>query len=117
MLRVAGCFAVLHFALESVSAQNCYYPNGDVSRTDASCSDDGGACCPLDWICLSNGLCWLDDSNDYYGRYTCTDRSCKSCIARTCIEAVLDRKRDHGLIVARGRRLSAILYLEQHGCR
>ncbi|KAM3420293.1 hypothetical protein BST61_g3578 [Cercospora zeina] len=73
-LHVAGTLVLLHFLPPAVSAQNCYYPNGDVARTDASCSSDAGACCPLGWECLSNGLCYLEDE-DYYGRYTCTDRS------------------------------------------
>ncbi|KAF2217555.1 hypothetical protein CERZMDRAFT_80282 [Cercospora zeae-maydis SCOH1-5] len=73
-LDVAGTLVLLHFLLPLVSAQNCYYPNGDVARTDASCFSDGGACCPLGWECLSNGLCYLENE-DYYGRYTCTDRS------------------------------------------
>ncbi|CAO1606459.1 hypothetical protein XANCAGTX0491_009957 [Xanthoria calcicola] len=61
-----------------VSAQQCYYPNGDVSKTDAPCSSaEGAACCPLNWQCLDNGLCYLD-SEKYFGRYTCTDKSWKS---------------------------------------
>ncbi|CAK1363249.1 unnamed protein product [Cercospora beticola] len=74
LLDVAGTLVLLHSFVPLVSGQNCYYPNGDVARTDASCSSDGGACCPLNWECLSNGLCYLENA-DYYGRYTCTDRS------------------------------------------
>ncbi|KAI4090934.1 MAG: hypothetical protein LQ344_004462 [Seirophora lacunosa] len=61
-----------------VAAQNCYYPNGDLSTTDAPCSSaEGAACCPLDWQCLDNGLCYLDNQK-YFGRYTCTDKSWQS---------------------------------------
>ncbi|KAL8783193.1 MAG: hypothetical protein Q9213_004822 [Squamulea squamosa] len=61
-----------------VSAQNCYYPNGDLSKDDAPCSSaDGAACCPKDWQCLDNGLCYLDNQK-YFGRYTCTDKSWQS---------------------------------------
>ncbi|KAI5365956.1 hypothetical protein Slin14017_G035960 [Septoria linicola] len=74
LLRAAGTLVVLHSSIKTVSAQNCYYPNGDVARTDASCSSDGGACCPLGWDCLSNGLCFLGGNEQYFGRYTCTDR-------------------------------------------
>ncbi|TKA31432.1 hypothetical protein B0A50_02279 [Salinomyces thailandicus] len=55
------------------AAQNCYYPNGDLADGMAACSSDGGACCPYQWACLSNGLCYLENA-DYYGRYTCTDQ-------------------------------------------
>ncbi|KAL9021889.1 MAG: hypothetical protein Q9185_000903 [Variospora sp. 1 TL-2023] len=61
-----------------VAAQNCYYPNGDLSTTDAPCSSaKGAACCPLNWQCLDNGLCYLDNQK-YFGRYTCTDKSWQS---------------------------------------
>ncbi|KAI7533669.1 hypothetical protein KC331_g12945 [Hortaea werneckii] len=56
------------------AAQSCYYPNGDLAEGMAACSGDGGACCPYQWECLSNGLCYLENA-DYYGRYTCTDQS------------------------------------------
>ena len=66
------------FSSVVISAQQCYYPNGDVSKTDAPCSSaEGAACCPLNWQCLDNGLCYLD-SEKYFGRYTCTDKSWKS---------------------------------------
>nr|OQO28060.1 hypothetical protein B0A51_08219 [Rachicladosporium sp. CCFEE 5018] len=54
-------------------AQNCYYPNGDLSTIDYPCSSEGGACCPLNWQCLSNGLCYLENEN-YFERHTCTDQ-------------------------------------------
>ena len=53
----------------------CFYPNGNPSlEDDIPCgSGDAVACCPLNWICQSNGLCYLENE-DYYGRYTCTDK-------------------------------------------
>lgn len=60
-------------------AQNCYYPDGSVAAGMASCSTAGGACCPYQWDCLSNGLCYLE-SADYLGRYTCTDRTWASSL-------------------------------------
>lgn len=58
---------------------SCYYPNGDLSKeNDIPCSSaPGSACCPMNWQCLDNGLCYLDNAQ-YYGRYTCTDKSWKS---------------------------------------
>lgn len=59
---------------ETQAQQSCYYPNGDLSKDDSPCSSDGGTCCPLNWECLSNGLCYLE-SEDYFERHTCTDQS------------------------------------------
>ncbi|MCJ1394996.1 hypothetical protein MMC18_007877 [Xylographa bjoerkii] len=64
-----------------VHAQDCFYPNGDLSTEgDGPCSSEpGSACCPLNWECLSNGLCYNPDpSLQWYGRYTCTDRTWQS---------------------------------------
>jgi len=57
-----------------VQGQTCYYPNGDTSPNDSPCSTEGGACCPLNWECLSNGLCYLEQE-DYYERHSCTDKN------------------------------------------
>jgi len=59
------------------AAQNCYYPNGDLAQGDGACSSNGGACCPYQWECLSNGLCYLENAG-FYGRYTCTDQTWQS---------------------------------------
>ncbi|KAF2673329.1 hypothetical protein BT63DRAFT_410348 [Microthyrium microscopicum] len=64
-----------------VVAQSCYYPNGDevVAEAVGPCGDSlsgGTQCCPLNWVCLNNGLCF-DPVNDYFGRYSCTDQSWK----------------------------------------
>lgn len=70
--------ALLSSTQPLVAAQDCYYPNGDLSTTDAPCSSaEGAACCPLNWQCLDNGLCYLDNQK-YFGRYTCTDKSWQS---------------------------------------
>jgi hypothetical protein len=48
-------------ALRTV-ATNCYYPDGSLSVAgDGPCSKEGGACCPLHWQCMSNGLCFLEN--------------------------------------------------------
>lgn len=51
----------------------CYFPNGDVSPDDTPCSASGGACCPKDWDCLSNGMCFSGDR--HHERHSCTDQS------------------------------------------
>ena len=65
---LASCFHV------QAQAQTCYYPNGDTSPNDSPCSTQSGACCPLNWECLSNGLCYLEQE-DYYERHSCTDQN------------------------------------------
>ena len=66
------------WGVATAEAQSCYYPNGDLSTSDGPCSSEpGAACCPLNWQCLSNGLCYLE-AQQYYGRYTCTDKSWSS---------------------------------------
>lgn len=54
---------------------SCFYPNGNPSLEDDIPCSTGSAvgCCPLDWTCQPNGLCYLQNEN-YYGRYTCTDQ-------------------------------------------
>ena len=61
------------------SEAQCYFPNGDLaSDGEIPCgSGQGVACCPLDWECQDNGLCYLANQN-YYGRYACTDQSWQS---------------------------------------
>lgn len=62
-----------------MSSAQCFYPNGDPSKEDdIPCGSKGAvACCPLNWSCQANGLCYLQNEH-YYGRYTCTDKSWKS---------------------------------------
>ncbi|KAI7261463.1 hypothetical protein KC345_g9737, partial [Hortaea werneckii] len=72
--RNAWLATLTSLLVRQAAAQNCYYPNGDLAQGMVACSTDGGACCPFQWECLSNGLCYLGNA-DYYGRYTCTDQS------------------------------------------
>ena len=72
-LTAAFLVAFLASCLQ-VQAQTCYYPNGDASPNDSPCSIQDGACCPLNWECLSNGLCYLEQE-DYYERHSCTDQN------------------------------------------
>lgn len=62
-----------------MSGSSCYYPNGDLSTAgDIPCSSGNGVqCCPQGWTCQDNGLCYLQNEQ-YYGRYTCTDKSWQS---------------------------------------
>ncbi|KAK6429998.1 hypothetical protein LTR95_013852 [Oleoguttula sp. CCFEE 5521] len=84
MARRAGSVLCLLLLIPSKAlAQDCYYPNGDLSTIDYPCSGDGGACCPLNWQCLSNGLCYLEDEN-YIERHTCTDQNWGSTCPDFC---------------------------------
>ena len=57
---------------------SCYYPNGDLSLYDIPCSTgEAGPCCPYQWQCERNGLCYLE-SEALYGRFTCTDQTWSS---------------------------------------
>lgn len=72
---ICASYILLLLLPRIVLGQTCYYPNGDVSTSDFPCSSEvDGLCCPLNWQCLSNGLCYLDNAQ-YFGRYTCTDRT------------------------------------------
>lgn len=71
-------YLVALLSLLGVINCNCYYPNGELSTGDQPCSSDSdSACCPLNWECLSNGLCHLENAG-YLGRYTCSDQTWKS---------------------------------------
>ncbi|KAK4498872.1 hypothetical protein PRZ48_009382 [Zasmidium cellare] len=85
-------------------AQNCYFPSGALAPDSSPCSPTNSTslCCPLNWECLSNGLCYLD-AEDYYGRYSCTDQEwgegcpgwCTSGTGRGGNEAVLQCSDGH----------------------
>ncbi|KAF2493921.1 hypothetical protein BU16DRAFT_562876 [Lophium mytilinum] len=71
-------------------ATDCYYPNGKLSpnANDQPCSTaEGSACCPENWQCLDNGLCYYPP-DDYYGRYGCTDKTWGSplCPSNLCTD-------------------------------
>ena len=71
--------SLIFLSTQLTLAQQCYYPDGSPSKEqDGPCSSDpGAACCPLNWQCLSNGLCYLENQG-YIGRYTCTDQTWQS---------------------------------------
>lgn len=58
-------------------ATNCYFPNGNVAPDSVPCRPVNKAnfevCCPTNWECYDNGLCYLEAEN-FYGRYSCTSR-------------------------------------------
>ncbi|KJX94646.1 hypothetical protein TI39_contig4170g00008 [Zymoseptoria brevis] len=81
---ILGALVSLQLLASSVTAQNCYYPNGDLSKVDAPCTSDGGMCCAVGWECLSNGLCYLE-AEDYTERRSCTDQSWGDDCSQFCI--------------------------------
>jgi len=94
---ITATLLVLAFSTRLVVAQDCFYPDGSLSTSDYACTANGGMCCPYQWACLSNGLCYnptaqiygtpiaapslhvqLTDEDVIEGRYTCTDRTWQS---------------------------------------
>lgn len=63
------------------------YPNGNTAPgTEKPCSSEAGsACCPQDWQCLDNGLCYYPPTK-LHGRYSCTDKDWNSpgCPSNLC---------------------------------
>lgn len=72
---------------QQVVSQTCYYPNGNTAPdTEKPCSSaSGSACCPEDWQCLDNGLCYYPPTK-LHGRYSCTDKDWNSsgCASNLC---------------------------------
>ncbi|KAF2820337.1 hypothetical protein CC86DRAFT_119762 [Ophiobolus disseminans] len=89
LLRVGVVAALATQILTQVAqAQSqCYYPNGNPApSSEQPCSTkEGSACCPFTFECLDNGLC-RNPANNYYGTYSCTDKSWKSpgCASNMC---------------------------------
>ena len=85
LLFVSHTIAILHTipntgrnAITLRQSGSCYYPTGDPSPGDSPCgSGDATPCCPYQWQCEKNGLCYLENEG-YYGRYTCTDQTWSS---------------------------------------
>ena len=77
----SSALSIAIFLLSTVFAQDCFYPNGSLSTGDSRESPCGGStsiCCPLNWECMSNGLCYYPP-DDFYGRYSCTDETWGAC--------------------------------------
>lgn len=74
----------------TVTARQCYYPDGSESN-DVACSDDDVVqCCDKDSICLSNGYCLNTYPNAYsVARSSCTDSAWGSDCPQQCIEVWL----------------------------
>ncbi|KAF1926284.1 uncharacterized protein M421DRAFT_94129 [Didymella exigua CBS 183.55] len=82
----ARAAAIAALAQQAVS-QTCYYPNGNTApSTEKACSSaSGSACCPENWECLDNGLCYYAPTG-LHGRYSCTDKNWNSpgCASNLC---------------------------------
>lgn len=77
-LRISRSLLALPLLLHQHAAQDCFFPDGSVAPDSSSCSTTStGQCCPLNWQCLSNGLCWLE-TESFFGRYSCTDQAWQS---------------------------------------
>lgn len=64
--------------ISTVSAQTCYFVNGDVATDDVPCNTTAttSICCSKYDICLSNGLCYLQGSNGpSFSRGSCTNKN------------------------------------------
>ncbi|KAL1599236.1 hypothetical protein SLS59_006253 [Nothophoma quercina] len=72
---------------QQIVSQTCYYPNGNTApSTEKACSSAAGsACCPENWECLDNGLCYYPPTG-LHGRYSCTDKDWNSpgCASNLC---------------------------------
>ncbi|KAJ8114759.1 hypothetical protein OPT61_g3443 [Boeremia exigua] len=79
--------AAVAVLVQQVVSQTCYYPNGKAAPdTEKPCSSaSGSACCPENWQCLDNGLCYYP-ANKLFGRYSCTDKDWNSpgCASNLC---------------------------------
>ncbi|ODM23380.1 hypothetical protein SI65_00969 [Aspergillus cristatus] len=63
--------------ISTVSAQTCYFVNGNVANEDVPCNTTApiSTCCNKNDICLSNGLCYLQGSNGpSFSRGSCTNK-------------------------------------------
>ncbi|EME44208.1 hypothetical protein DOTSEDRAFT_24286 [Dothistroma septosporum NZE10] len=76
--------ATLHLTGGLVSAQSCYFPGGAVDNDSGIC-EGSSVCCPLNWECISNGLCYLA-SEEYFQRSSCTDDSWGTECPQFCTE-------------------------------
>lgn len=87
----------------TISAQTCFFPNGDVSSRDTPCralpSDQASACCAYMDVCLDNGLCLAQQDNEVVSRGSCTDSTWQS---DTCPQYCQDGKFSISLGVAQG---------------
>ncbi|OJJ78530.1 uncharacterized protein ASPGLDRAFT_30591 [Aspergillus glaucus CBS 516.65] len=70
-------FLLVTLLISTVSAQTCYFVNGDVATDDVPCNTTASTsiCCSKSDICLSNGLCYLQGSNGpSFSRGSCTNK-------------------------------------------
>ncbi|CAK1358095.1 hypothetical protein CB0940_07254 [Cercospora beticola] len=73
---LSRALALLCILITSSSAQNCYFPDGSLSKhTSCSATGTASACCASNAFCLDNGLCFEEG---VVTRGSCTDRAWKS---------------------------------------
>lgn len=69
--------ATLPSIMVAAQEAQCFYPNGNTTNPidlDIPCSGSK-MCCPLNWACLSNGLCQdITNINNTLERRTCQDK-------------------------------------------
>lgn len=83
-------YALMLFLMISAqaSARDCYFPNGQLARDGIPCSEYEGACCPLNLMCFSNGMC-LSPIDGSFQRHLCTDKTWE---AQKCPNFCLNRE-------------------------
>ena len=89
--------------VSTISAQTCFFPNGDVASRDRPCrassSDQASACCAYMDVCLDNNLCLAQQGNEVVSRGSCTDQSWQS---GACPQYCQDGKFSHPLFQVQG---------------
>ena len=87
------------FGLSSYVLAACYYPNGNIGD-DISCNESVGEtfCCGAGWACLSNKLCWSDNT---YARGSCTDQTCMKPPSDRALNAIPDSTQGTTVVLVR----------------
>ena len=78
------------FAPLSVLARNassCYYQDGTLDTTTFPCNNGQSGCCPENFFCIDNGLCYNPRDDNYFGRYTCKMKEWDSSCPQNCLAA------------------------------
>ncbi|KAJ5111334.1 hypothetical protein N7532_001869 [Penicillium argentinense] len=81
LLGVLAIFFCATSCLAASDSRKCYNPDSSQATADVPCTDDDVTfCCNKGDICMSNGLCYLQQSSGFaLSRASCTDLSWSSC--------------------------------------